>query len=470
MFTLGSALGVEFRDQNLVLLNLKKGIRDFSLLEHGVIEKFRDLSPAGLQSAVRGFLKTNGAARERVILGVPRELTIVRWIELPLDVEENLEQVVRFQVERFEPTEEGQSYVDHVVLDRDEEKKTLLLQVTLVPRIILDDYLHVLRQADLFPAAVRVTSLAYHQVFLAHADGFPKKLPSVVVALNPGSLEMVFMNDVSRFFSQKILLEEDEELDVQKIRQHLDSFLSHVDPRCQDLSKIYLTGLLAQRYLRDFQSISGDCELLRRKLQLKGKGLSGEALEDWIGPAGLAISGVSNQLIARSNLIPPDKRVVRERPSLIPSFVLAGLLLVITGAMFGRGYIQQSRLLSQIETQITSLQPRVDDVMKLREQVQQQEKELEEMQELMAGRQKVLSVLKELTEKIPDNTFLQNLSMQQGKRVSMMGYSSSASTLLQILQKSEQLESVESRYITPDRSMADREKFNFEATVRQRGK
>ena len=80
MFALGSALGVEFRDSNLILLNLKKGIRDFSLLEHGVIEGFRDLSPAELQSAVRCFLKSNGSVRERVILGIPREQAVVRWI------------------------------------------------------------------------------------------------------------------------------------------------------------------------------------------------------------------------------------------------------------------------------------------------------------------------------------------------------------------------------------------------------
>ncbi len=467
MFILGSALGVEFRDRNLILLNVKKGVRDFSLLEHGVIEDFRDLSPAELQSAVRSLLKSNGSSRDRVILGIPREQAVVRWIELPLDVEENLEQVVRFQVERFEPTEEEQSYVDHVVLGRDEAKKKLLLQVTLVPRIILDDYLHVLRQADLYPAAVRLVSLAYHQVFLAHADGFPKKLPCLVLAVNPGSLEMLFINDSSKFFSHKILSEEVEELGILKIRQHIDAFLSQVDPLGQDLSKLYLTGLSAQGYLKEFQSFSGDCELLRRKLKLIGKDLSGEALEDWITVAGLAISGVSNQGIARSNLIPPDKRIVRDRPNLIPTFVMCGLLFVITVAMVARGYIQQSRLLGQIETHITSLQPQVDGVMELREKVQQQEKDVEEIRDLMMGREKVLSVLKELTEKIPDNTFLQNLNLK-GEQVNMVGYSSSASALLPILGDLEYLEGVESRYITPDRRMGNREKFNFEATVKQR--
>ena len=236
------------------------------MLEHGVIENFRDLSPAELQSAVRGFLKSNGSVRERVILGIPREQVVVRWIELPLDVEENLEQVVRFQVERFEPTEEEQSYVDHVVLERDEGKKKLLLQVTLVPRIILDDYLHVLRQADSTPLQCDWRALPIIRSLLAHADGFPKKLPCLILALNPGSLEMLFVSGSNKFFSHKILSEEVEELGILKIREHIDTFLSHVDPlgrtcRSYTLRACLLRGIsrISSLFLGIVSCCAGSC-------------------------------------------------------------------------------------------------------------------------------------------------------------------------------------------------------------------
>ena len=78
----------------------------------------------------------------------------------------------------------------------------------------------------------------------------------------------------------------------------------------------------------------------------------------------------------------------------------------------------------------------------------------------------MLLVVKELTERIPEDSFLQNLNIQ-GDRVSMTGFSSSASALLKTLLDSEFLGNVESRYITPDRTMQNREKFSFEATVRE---
>ena len=102
--------------------------------------------------------------------------------------------------------------------------------------------------------------------------------------------------------------------------------------------------------------------------------------------------------------------------------------------------------------------------MVIRQQIDQQQAQLEQLQDLMSGRQRVLLVLSELTERIPEDSFLQALNIQ-GERVSLTGFSDSASTLLKILLDSENLSTVESRYITPDRTKKDREKFSFEARI-----
>ena len=62
--------------------------------------------------------------------------------------------------------------------------------------------------------------------------------------------------------------------------------------------------------------------------------------------------------------------------------------------------------------------------------------------------------------------FLQNLSVQ-GDRVSITGFSDSASTLLKVLLDSDQLEKVESQYIVPDRTRTNRERFSFEANIKE---
>jgi general secretion pathway protein L len=146
--------------------------------------------------------------------------------------------------------------------------------------------------------------------------------------------------------------------------------------------------------------------------------------------------------------------------------VLAGLLAIMGLAVMTREYLQQRQLLAQVDAQIELLQPEVDRTMVLRSDMEDSLAELEELQDFMEGHQTVLAVLKELTEKMPDDSFLQNVNIQ-GDRVTLNGFSGSASALLKTLLDSRYLESVESRYITPDRNRQDGERFSFEARVRE---
>ena len=381
-------------------------------------------------------------------------------------MEENLDQVVRFQVEKFQPVEEGQSYCDYMVLERDVEAKKILLQTVMVPRPVLDECLDLFHELNLYPAAIRLSSVGLFHLFSAHDDRYPKKHPCLVVDVGFEGVEFVLVGGPEKFLSEKVLLSQDE-LTFQRLIQELDRFFSHVEVAPEGLEKIYLSGLLADPFLDDFREKFGDCELLSEKLNLKKDNDSVNSdMSGWLGAIGLAISGTSKSQPGKLNLIPPEKRVIAERASLVTTLLLAGLLVIMGFAVTTREYIQQRQLLGQVEAQIQALQSRVDETMTLRSQRDERQAELDELRNLMAGRQKVLLVLKELTEMIPEDSFLQNLNVQ-GDRVSMTGFSASASALLKSLLDSRYLGTVESRYITPDRTMQNREKFSFEATVRE---
>lgn len=464
-FSFGAALGVEVSGPDLILAVVQKGFRQFELQEHAVIEGFRELPAAQLRERIRQSVQSYGALKDRVVLGIPRDEAVVRWLELPLEVEENLDQMVQFQVERLEPTEENGSYFEHEVLERDEAQGKLLIQITMLPRATLDRYLEILQPADLYPVAIRLSSIAYHQVLLAHADGMPEEQPFLVLALNPGAIEMVLVSGSSKYFSQRVGLREDEELTLASILRHVDAFLSQVSPVGGELRKIYLSGTLAGSLLGEFRARFEDCELLRTQLQMAPSNLRAEAVEPFLPAAGLAISGLSRSGPARYNLIPEEKRLVLERSSRVPTALLAAMLAVMAVALLSRDYFQQSDLTRQIQVELDGLQPRVQQVMELRERTRQAESRLAELQELMQGRQKVLGILREMTEKTPDDAFLDRLAIR-GEQVNMVGYASSASGLLSNLTTSESLDTVEPRNIAPARGMGNREKFTFDATAK----
>jgi Tfp pilus assembly protein PilN len=465
MLKLDSALGVEIRGSDLAFATVSKGLHDLTLSHYRVLENYKELSSSEIYRWVQRYGETNPFNRENVILGLPREQVVIRQVELPLEVEENLAQVTSLQVERFEPLEEQESYYDYTVLDRNEEERKITLQIIMVSKSYLEEQLTLFRELNIYPAAVRVSSLGLHQVFSVHQDGYPKKDPSLVIEINPEKIDFLALMGANRFFSTTAFVSE-QDLTFERVVEELGGFLSQLNLPGERISKLYFSGALGSHLIEEFRHRFQDCELISDRLNLRMTGSSNSPPQSVVEAIGLAISGMSKSPLCRFNLIPAEKRMIAERPSLVPTLLLAGLLVIMGFAVMTRGYFQQQRLLDQVEAQIQLLQPRAEEAMVLRQRVDEQQAQLDQLQDLMTGRQKVLLVLSELTERIPEDSFLQSLNIQ-GERVSLTGFSDSASTLLKILLNVEYLSTVESRYITPDRTKKDREKFSFEARIKE---
>jgi len=287
MFNLDSAVGVQIRGNSLVFATVAKGFQDYVLKGCGVVEHYKELPHSDLYAWVQQFAEANGFDRQNVILGLPRDQVVIRQIELPLDVEENLDQVVRFQVDKLQPVEEGQSYCDYMVLERDAEAKKIVLQTLMVPKPFLDECLDLFHELNLYPAAIRVSSVGLFHVFSAHEDSYPKKNPCLVVDLALSGVEFVLVGGPEKFLSEKVLLAQDD-LSFERLLQELERFFDHLDLADEGIEKIYLSGPLADHFIDDFRDKFGDCELLSEKLKLKRNGDSGDSdMSGWLVPLDL---------------------------------------------------------------------------------------------------------------------------------------------------------------------------------------
>ena len=170
MFYLDTAVGVEIRGKHLSLAVVSKGLQGHVLKRCDQIKDYVDLQPAELHAWFEKFEEVDGLDRDNIIVGLPRNQVVIREVELPLDVEENLEQVMQFQLKKFEPGEEGQSYSDYVILERDVVKKKLRIQVMMVPREILDGHLEFFRELNLYPATITLSCIGLFHAFSVHDD------------------------------------------------------------------------------------------------------------------------------------------------------------------------------------------------------------------------------------------------------------------------------------------------------------
>ncbi len=459
MVNMGTAAGIQILPDKLVLVNVRKGFQDFTVKQAAVLEDFRESSVAEMRSRLRQQIGDGAVSRDKLVLGLPAEEVTLRLIELPIEVEENLEQVVRFQVEKFEPSEEEASYYDYVVLSRDEEQKKIMLQIAMVRQSLLDGYLNLLKDLGLYPTAVRLSSLALHQILALHKNGFPKKEPVVILDVNPGSVEILVVLSAERFFAEKLEVPAGN-LNADAIITELYDYVSRLPIKTEGISRIYTAGTLGGELLQQLRQRFSDCESLAEKLKVKGQ----VTRPEFVTALGLAATALSKSRFAKVNLIPPDQRVIERKPSLIPTFVLVALLLVMAVTAGTREYKQSSKFVGRIDAEVQKLQPQVNEVLALKKQVGEKQKELEEIRNLMRGEQQVLNVMKDLTERLPDDTYLQNLNIERGQVV-IFGFSNSAGALIPALRASNHYKSVLPKYTTKD-PITKKEKFNIEAALK----
>ncbi len=459
MLNMGTAAGLQILPDKLVLVSVRKGFQDLTVRQTAILEDFRDSSVADLRSRLRLQIQDGIGKRDSLVLGLPAEEVTLRLIELPIEVEENLEQVVRFQVEKFEPSEEEASYYDYVILSRDEAQKKIMLQVAMVRQSLLDGYLLLLKDLGLYPTAVRLSSLALHQVLAVHKNGFPKKEPVVILDVNPGSVEIVIVVSAERFFAEKLEVPV-ESLGAETIIRELYEFVSRIPLKTEGIARIYTAGVLGKDLLAQLRERFADCESLADKLKVKGQ----PARPELVTAVGLAATALSKSRSAKINLIPPEQRIVEKKPSLIPTFVLVALFLVMAVTAGTREYKQSSRFVGRIDAELQKLQPQVNEVLALKKQVEEKQKELDEIRSLMQGEQQVLSVMKDLTERLPDDTYLQNLNIERGQVV-IFGFSNSTNALIPALRASNHYKSVLPKFTTKE-PITKKEKFNIEAALK----
>ncbi len=99
-------------------------------------------------AAILGGLK---AESTRVEVDVPAQRLLVKQIRLPLAAEENLRQVLGFEMQRQTPFRTDQVYFNYRVTARRAQSQQLTVRLSVVPRTVVDDVLEPLADWHLAP-------------------------------------------------------------------------------------------------------------------------------------------------------------------------------------------------------------------------------------------------------------------------------------------------------------------------------
>lgn len=153
---------VLFRARNRVVFFLQDGGLSVQYLANGSSRQLGHLLvgdvPADVvASEIQHMLATLDNARRDTLLQIPPAAVLRRMVELPTAAEENLREVVTFDMERQTPFSADQVYYDARVVRRIPERQRIGVELIVVPRMLADPSVAALRSWGVTVNGIEVT-------------------------------------------------------------------------------------------------------------------------------------------------------------------------------------------------------------------------------------------------------------------------------------------------------------------------
>lgn len=385
-------------------------------------------------------------------VGLPRRRAVVKLIELPGVSGVDLRQMVGFELERHVPFGPDDTLFDfHVVEARPGGPVRVLLVA--VERRTLERVEQFVRDAGLSP---RLVDVAIHS--LARSVGRATEGGAAVghlhVHVDGAEAELALMRDGVPRLSRAFSLPPDQPERGRILATEIERSLAGLRAADRDgLTRLTLSGAPV---LPD-PPVAG---LSPAPLAGPPTGVSGLPEGPGFLPALAMALRQATRGRLRTNLLPASSR-----PRPFPWAVAATAALAVFTLGLGLGIpavraYRERQALAGLERALAALAPRVQEVERLAKSVESSRRELEAFRGFEAQHVRLLPVLRELTELLPGDVWLTNLSID-GKGIELAGFAASASQLIPLLEGSGALEGVE--FTSPVTKGRDREQFRLKA-------
>jgi Tfp pilus assembly protein PilN len=464
MIYLKTGVGIEFRGDDILLAAVQSNFSKAAFTRFLRISDYERFTRADLRGAIDRFFRENGLGRESVVLGVSRKDCVIRRLELPLEVRNNLGEVVRYQVNAFEPTEEDGFYYDYALLEGAPGNKRLTVILAMVHKPLLDKQLALLRELGITPVIVSFGSAGLANIYLAAQKAAGDKMFFLANA-GESDLELFALRNGQLIYSR--------EVPKNDAQSWSDLFFGEINEAAARLrlgpdsvlEKIVLTGESSRAVYEEVRECISDCELLEKSFPLAATESNRQLIPEAAAVCGLAFAAITPRPAVRLNLLPSELKRNRGKLGIAVAAALGVIILLFLTGLSLIEPMQNRRQLALLENETQKLEMPVRIVRELETQGEKLEAQRKQITELLSDSDRNLEILKYLTEIFPDDTFLTAYSNNNGV-IRLNCQSASSSDVIAQLQNSSLLKDVAQNGQISRNQATGREVFVLEAKLR----
>jgi len=442
---MSDVIGLALRDDRLDGVVVRRGYRGTQ-----VLASFSLPIAEQVDAALRAKLRELGVRARRVHVGLPRRRAVVKVIELPAVAGADVRRMVGFELERHLPFPAAEALFDFHLLDGVPGRPVRALLVA-VERRVFDRVHQLLRDAGLVP---RLVDVGIHNLAALVGGGGDRGEGRVVVHVEEAEAELAVVRGGRPLLSRAFPLPPNGKERDHALAEELRRSLGSLRPEDREaVADVTATGTGAL-------PVTDWAELPLHTTVRLPAGLTGMPDDPRFLPALAVALRRPNAGVLRTNLMPED---LRPRPFPWPVAVTAGLAaaaLLLALAAPAVTMLRDERRLAKLDAALAALAPRVREAEEVSQAVERARREVETLRSFEAQNLRALPLLRELTELLPQDVWLTNVSVDR-KGIELAGFANSASQLIPLLETSPAFDRVE--FTSPVTKGRDREQFRLKA-------
>ena len=480
----GTFIGIEFKEDTLVISYLRNNMSGISLLSSSTFPLRNDDS---VFAEIREYISRKGTAPDKIFVSIPDKWAITKFIEIPSVKSKGkaaLSNLMRFEIERHIPFNIEEVSVDFLVLDA--KGTTYSVVFIAVHKGKMDYVKEYLEKLSLRPDAVITSSFAVlNTIELSgvSAGGLQEIVGIVRRSKNIGKKGIA---NICLYFDKLHA-----SLSVIKdgicIHQRLFSFQT-MQVFLNEISE-YLTELCSRFSIDRFNTLmlAGDISSaadiandLKEKLGINVISL------DKVSDFSSKINKTDINLLSSSvgacfaglgvatytlNLLPHSMDYETRKLFPLSTRIFLVLIIVLIAGIFTTEALKKKKYLANIEMELKNNTPMIAAVEKLSSDINGLKNQIDLLHKLKRN-ETTLEILAELAGLLPKSAWITNLEYKTfdikdkkagaGELV-LSGYASSSSALIPILEASPYFEKV--TFAGPVKKTGDKEQFKLRAEV-----
>ncbi len=496
MLTSRYSLGIDLRDNRLRLAYVSAGQGSTTLEEYlelplpSAQDNLAEYESVFVEN-LRKFVIENKIKTEQVVISVAQQDVIFRKIEVPDVKDEDIRQILEFEVERHVPFSRKDIYFDfHVIGPKAANKLDIFFVATKKERV--NFLLSLLEKAGVSYSGLELSTFALFNCFNYQNRKSDEKSNCILLDIGLDEVEVGVVQNGNFIFSHSVskkTLLADTAGQKESGADNVDELAAHLEGGNRRLAHKMSKELkyLMASLEKNFQDITIDRIMLAGgevSSQLPLFLYSGTQIEtsNWNPLQGINYDGFETPPVEGAvaiglalealevspvgvNLMPPAERdSLKKGSSFVFPLVLSVILFLLIIAN-GASYLIKERMqLQEIEKRIEELKPEVVLVQKQTQRYQKLRDRMKNLHAITRQPTPVLNILKELTLKLPADAWLENFRMTK-KEIELRGSAGAASNLIPVLEASPLFKDV--KFTSAITSRAGKDKFKIKITLEE---